>query len=575
MSAPAPERSYVRKVIRPEMTVRQIAADFPSSRAVFRSYGEPDDRPGYFGHLEPLTHFARRRGLALETLLNELMEVTDVPIELHGPLAEQVHRPFILAALAVTLSLGAGWGGWLLWRIGVSQDFGAVPAAQVIAHGEAQLWGFIVPFVMGISLRTVLQAIARHPRGAAVCRGLLVSLFAGVVGSFLWFLAPSSAPMLGVISALLLLLTAVAYWMIQFLVLGSKVFATWSRAVILSGFWLVVWASVTLTLRIAAADEGPGVYLRAHRILIIELAVFGFAMNSIYGFGQMLLPGLLRLGQPKHLALALALWLHNLGTATICLTTAQVWPDSLAVFGSALIAAGALTYACGQKAFLGRARQSDRAEQGQPLLDIYVPLAFFWLIVSLLMLTAGHAQQASSGVVMTHAYVGALRHALTVGFMTTLILGVGQRMLPVLEHKVLALPGLVLPILVLIGIGNLIRVSSELGAMAWPTAHRVMPVSALVEWMALALFTVNTVATIRFIDPLLVSDRVTGMSSLAVLLAERPWIEDWLIGSGCDYLTRVRCVPHELTLAGFAKSDDRAPDHFVAEINNVLLLNDR
>jgi hypothetical protein len=33
-------RSYARKAIRPEMTVRQVAADFPGSQEVFREYGE-------------------------------------------------------------------------------------------------------------------------------------------------------------------------------------------------------------------------------------------------------------------------------------------------------------------------------------------------------------------------------------------------------------------------------------------------------------------------------------------------------------------------------------------------------
>lgn len=64
--------------------------------------------------------------------------------------AERVHRPFLRAALAVTLSLGAGWGGWLLWQISAVRDFEGVSAGAVIAHGEAQLWGFIVLFIMGI-----------------------------------------------------------------------------------------------------------------------------------------------------------------------------------------------------------------------------------------------------------------------------------------------------------------------------------------------------------------------------------------------------------------------------------------
>src|SRR5690606_41203035 len=98
-----PDRPYYLKSIRPGMTVRQVAADFPESREVFRSYGEPEDLPGRFGHLEPLTHFARRVGVPLDRLLAELSQVTAVPVQLGDGFAQRVHHGFVLAALAVTL----------------------------------------------------------------------------------------------------------------------------------------------------------------------------------------------------------------------------------------------------------------------------------------------------------------------------------------------------------------------------------------------------------------------------------------------------------------------------------------
>jgi hypothetical protein len=562
-----PHRPYGRKVIRPDMTVRQIAVDFPPSQEVFRRHGEPDSPAGQFGHFEPLTHFARRLGLALDDLLIELAAAAGAPIDVHSVYSERVHRPFLLAALAVTLSLGAGWGAWLLWRIGVSQDFEGVPPAAVVAHGEAQLWGFIVPFIMGISLRTVMQAVARHRFGRATCLALLSLILAGVIGNFLWFLWPDVLTGFGTLSASLLLGMAAFYSLLQLFVLAPKIFPTWSRALVFSGFWLVAWAAVTLAYR---GDAGPGDYSRSQRLLIIELAVFGFTMNSIYGFGQMLLPGLLRIGQPRDWAIEVAFWLHNLGALAVCLVTAGLWPGTWAAVGSALIAVGAFTYAFGQRAFIGRSRQSDRAEQGLPILDVYVPLAFFWLVASLMMLTAGYFYQTSSGNELPHAYVGAVRHALTVGFVTTLILGVGQRILPVLEHTVLPRPGLALPILLLIGIGNLVRVGSELAVLVTPAAYSIMPLSAVFEWTALALFAVGVVSTIRHVDPLLSAGRVTPMSSLAVLLAERPWIQDRLIQSGSEYLARARSVPHELTIAAFAKSEGHSVTELVHEINTAL-----
>jgi hypothetical protein len=166
--------------------------------------------------------------------------------------------------------------------------------------------------------------------------------------------------------------------------------------------------------------------------------------------------------------------------------------------------------------------------------------------------------------------MGAVRHALTVGFMTTLILGVGQRLLPVLDRTVLAMPRLAVPILVLIGVGNLLRVATELASMTTVSLFRVMPFSAVLEWLALLLFAVNAMATMFHRDPLITRGRVTRRSSLAELLARHPAIEDRLRPLGARYLERTRSVPDELTIGSFAASEGCDPDELVASINGWL-----
>jgi hypothetical protein len=563
-------RSYGLKVIRPEMTVRQIAVDFPASQDVFRRHGEQDAPPARFGHMEPLTHFARRQRIPLEELLAELAAAVGVPIERRGRFAERVHHGFILSASVLTLTLGAGWGAWLLWQIGMQGQFEGVPAAHVIAHGEAQLWGFIVLFVMGVSLRTVLQGAAQYRWGTWVCRGLLSLALLGVGGSMLWSLAPMYFPWLGLLSSAALCLVSLVLSTLQILLVGMKWRATPNRAVILSGLWLIAWAVVTGWLRWNSGDAGPGSYSDAQRLLLIELAVFGFAMNSIYGFGQILLPGLLRIGSTRKWAIELALWLHNAGALSACLAAGQVVSGLGMVIGSAFLVSGAALFAVGLRGFVGRRRTSHGDEKGHAPLDYYPPLAFFWLLAALVLLTGGALYEAAADVAPPDAYVGEIRHALTVGFMTTLILGVGQRLLPVVDRTVLAMPRLAIPILVLIGVGNFLRVGSELAVLATPSAFRVMPISSMLEWSALLLFAISMIATMFHRDPVLKWGRVTRRSSLAVLLAEHPGIEDRLRCGGTEYLRRTRSVPEELTVGSFAESEGYDPAELVARINSWL-----
>lgn len=566
----ATARAYTRPLIRPTMTVRQIAADFPDSQPVFRRYGE-SERPGVrFGHCEPLTHFARRQNISLAELMADLSAATGIPIASRGDFAERVHHAFLTSALLITLSLGAGWGAWILWQIGSHGSFEAVPGASVIAHGEAQLWGFIALFIIGVSLRTALQPIVRHPLGPTVCRALLVLGLLGVAGGFAWYLWPATLARLAVTSGACLLLMAILYWMLQLAAVHAKWRSTWARAILASGMWLVVWAAVTLYLRWWAGADGLPVYTDAQRLLLIELAVMGFAMNSIYGFGQMLLPGLLRIGSTRDGAIELSHWVHNAGTLIVCVGTVYAWHAVAIGAGCGLLVTAAALFAVGIRGFIGRRRASRREEQGHSLLDFYPPLAFFWLLTSLLLMAGGFFYEGVTGTVLPHAYMGAVRHAITVGFMTTLIMGVGQRLLPVLDRKVLPLPNLILPILVLIATGNLFRVALELATMVAPAAFRIIPYSAGLEWFALLLFTISCAATMYGTDSLVRRGCISKRSSLAILLAEHPWVEDRLIARGMSYLERTRSVPPELTIGSAAESEGHDASSLVDEINTWL-----
>ncbi|HEY3392057.1 MAG TPA: NnrS family protein [Lacipirellulaceae bacterium] len=476
----------------------------------------------------------------------------------------------MLSALLITLSLGTGWGAWMLWSIGSEARFQAVSPASITAHGEAQLWGFIGLFILGISLRTVLQEVVRHPLGKWICRTLLALMLLGIAGGFIWFLISAKVPQLGVASAAALFAMAALYWAMQFAALCSKWRATWPRAILASGLWLTVWAVVTLHVRWLAYESGPGAYSSAQRLLLIELAVFGFSMNSIYGFGQKLLPGLLRIGSTRDWAIELSHWAHNIGTLILCVATAKAWHTAVSAAGCMLLAAGAILFVVGHRGFVGRRHGSTRPEQGPAALDLYPPLAFFWLVTSLLLMTGGFLYEVKTGNPLPHAYMGAVRHALTVGFMMTLIMGVAQRLLPVLDRTVIAMPRLVLPILVLIGLGNLLRVAFELAIIATPAGFSPMRYSAIFEWLALVLFTISCVATMFQREPLFKRGKITARSSLAVLLAEHPWIEDRLIARGTSYLGRTRSVPLELTIGSFAESERMPVEVLVSDINAWL-----
>jgi hypothetical protein len=98
-----------------------------------------------------------------------------------------------------------------------------------------------------------------------------------------------------------------------------------------------------------------------------------------------------------------------------------------------------------------------------------------------------------------------------------------------------------------------------------------VPISAVLEFSALALFAANIVRTLwppR--DPLLRQGRVTADIRVALLLAEYPWLEDPLLEWGIPYLGRVRSVPAELTLGSLAAGERLDPGATVEHINRLI-----
>lgn len=552
--------------IRPDMTVRQVACDFPACRDVFVRHGEPADRTP-FGHLEPLDRFAARHNVSLDELLEELSQAAGVPIDRRGPAADRVHRPFIAAALVITLTIGAGWGAWLLWLIGRAGTFEAVPAREIVAHGDAQLWGFVGLFIAGIALRWLPVATATRPVSPALAASVLAATLFGVVGGFVWALMPTAVVPLGAASGIALLMAAVVVAAFFASRVGPRMPRPWAAAVLAAGLWWVAWGGLQVWLRAAHARAGPSDYSVAMRDANIVLAVFGVAVNAVYGFGLRLLPGIVG-GSVRQAQAALAVALHNVGL--IVLVVGLAFAQPLAATGVAMVLAGSLSFALALPGLRRAKTLSRRPEQGPSLVG-FVRLAVFWLIAGSLLLCAGELYAAMAERPMPHAWRGAARHALTVGFLTTLIMGVAQRLLPILGHTLLAWPQLTVPVLVLVGVGNTWRVVTELAVLVWEPAFRAMPVSAVLELASLMLFAANALRTLwppR--DSLLRQGQVTARSSVAVLLAEHPWIEDRLIELGIGYLARTRSVPRELTLGSLARSEGREPAELVERINALL-----
>jgi uncharacterized membrane protein/protein-disulfide isomerase len=397
------------------------------------------------------------------------------------------HRAFVRWALVLTLLLGAGWGAHLLFEIGIAGRFDAVSPSDVVAHGMAQLWGFVALFVAGVALRHLPSATGRAPASRAVRRTILASVVLGVAASYLWSLRPASLAALGPASAALLALGAAGYaaFLRGQLRGRSDPFAL---AVAASGLWLVLWAGLTLALASRDPSSGPGAFSPRERLLSMELPLFGLALGSVYAFGPRLLPGFLACRPPPHGVLLATLALHNVGLLTLVGGRVAARP-AIVASGLALVLAAAVLFVVALRRPRGRAALPSRSP-APAVLAWTIRVALLWLPLSLGAMTALALAEAVGGTEMPHAYHGATRHAFTVGFLVTLMLGIGQRLLPVLGGRPPAPPPWAGAIFALLSAGNALRIATQVATERFAVAYAVLPLSSVLELLAIALFAV-------------------------------------------------------------------------------------
>lgn len=493
--------------------IPDLLRDNPVARTVLDRYGLRGCG-GPRGPHESLGFFARTHDVPVERLLAELRTALGVPPAAAGPdddaghwSADGIYRPFFLAGISVVLTLGAVWGAYLLVRIALAGKFTAVGLHEVNAHGHAQIFGWVGLFVMGFAYQAFprfKQTTLRYPGLAWLSFGLMLG---GLIVRALLEPAADGLDTVGWAAVVASGGEVVAAGLFAF-VIAATWRASGKRLVFSDGyivaalFWFVVQAVYETIYLAATLGAAPGELVplvAAWQGALRDLQIHGFATLMILGVSQRILPHALGFSAPgRRLSLAclVGLNLAVVGEATGLVlmrvhshTWAGLWYVSVLLLTGCVIA-----LVRGFRVF-GPVEGADRSRK-------FVRAAYAWLLMSLGMLVALPVYQfgvlplvspdaAAVRVGFSHAYYGATRHAITVGFLSLMIVGVGAKVVPVLRGiDPKTLPRLWVPF-VLINLGCALRVA---GQTATDFTDRVFPlagVSGVLEVTGLAVWGVH------------------------------------------------------------------------------------
>jgi hypothetical protein len=455
---------------------------------------------GPLGPRESLAFFAHAHDVPLEPLLQELRdglgrapaapaEETTAPRP-----ADTIYRPFFKAGIAIVLTLGAAWGAWLLLRIGLRGSFTAAGLHEVNAHGHAQIFGWVGLFVMGFAYQAFPRfkhADLAHPRLAYASLWLMLAGLVArcvcepLIDSAAWAWAPAQAG-----SVLELAAVTLFAWV---------VLATWRRCgkplafydwYILSALaWFVIQAiyeGVYLAATVAAADHDALLGLvSTWQGPLREIQIHGFALLMILGVSQRLFHHFYGLPAPNPRVSAYALVCLNVAVVGEVVglvlrgTAGRGW--AALWYASVLLLAVSVVWLVRGWRLFSRPAETDRSLK-------FLRAAYAWLFVSLAMLVLLPAYLAATGLTFSHAYYGAVRHAITVGFVSLMIVGVAAKVVPTLGGvDVRALSPLWAPFL-LVNAGCALRVVGQTLTDVLPASFPVTGVSGLLEVAGLALW---------------------------------------------------------------------------------------
>jgi hypothetical protein len=134
----------------------------------------------------------------------------------------------------------------------------------------------------------------------------------------------------------------------------------------------------------------------------------------------------------------------------------------------------------------------------------FIRAAHVWFIVATAMLVFTpiynfgiYMPLTGSHSPFSHAFFGAYRHALTVGFIMMMIVGVSSKVVPTLSGIDVKRTNSLWPTFVLLNLGNLTRVSFQIATDFSPAAYPVMGISGFIEVVGLTLWGYELFSNIR------------------------------------------------------------------------------
>jgi uncharacterized protein involved in response to NO len=424
----------------------------------------------------------------VSTALDSLQQSANtarVAMERHS---QRLVTAFIASGMLFMLLPGTFLGVWNLIGISQHRALSGLSSAWLQAHGQAQIFGWIGSFILGIGFYslTKMQNTLNFPVRAAWTAWILWTVgiamrWTGGVTAWHWRILLPLSGALQLIPCLLFYRAVRRHRPAD----PERRPEAWMVVVIAAtiSFLVAVAANCAASTYLAFYGKSPTLPLVLDLQLVV-LAVWGVLVPTIWGFNARWLPVFAGFQKPDGVRLLVAYGLSMAGVVAVFL---QWLPITAGLF---LLAAFLAIHALH---VWQPAVQPAKLLHVARTFPLFIRVAYAWLVVSCLLDAVAVRYDNAGGI------WGASRHAVTVGFVAGMVFVIAQRVLPAFcGMRILWSTRLMFWSILLLNLGCALRITLEPLAYEgyWNFAWKLLPYSAVVELTAVVLFAANIIGTL-------------------------------------------------------------------------------
>ena len=489
--------------------IKDLIESHPETLAVFKKYNLVI-AGGVRGPNEPIAFFAKAHEVDYDTLVKELKEAVEKGGGEHVVIPrleeDKVYAKFVKTAIVLTLTVGVTFGALVLSYIAIKLDFDSVYYALIQAHGHAQIYGWVGLCVMGFAMYIVPRVKnteLKHRGFANVCY-----LFAAVGITLRTVVQPLPYSSLRFLLPVSAILECIAILLFILIVLRT-ILASKEKIGIYDKFFKagIIWFFISTCM-----NMGMICYLYKHKLHeiprhffspYVHLYLFGFVLMFIFAVNIRTVYAFLDIKPVRAKAVNLTFWIMNICIPIYFLShffadesVVVHWVSHAVAFpiGFAL-----LTFVFGLRVFERSTKELDDVVMDRSYAKT-IRIAYLWLIVTAGILVV--MPFLKDGSEIQHRFHGSLNHALTVGFITMMIIGYASKMIPTFKGINMHSIRLSNITFVLLNTGCFLRVFSQImvGVNGKTLFYVTMGTSGWFELAALSLFGYNLWKTMNFVQ---------------------------------------------------------------------------